>query len=133
MKYYRLLGVTACIILIISCFLPWTWHADVQKTFTGFYSEQNNYGKPGKFLVFFGVVSAAMIMLNKVWAKRVHLFMSALFLGYAIKSYILFSSCYNAYCPEKQYGLFLMLGATIAILVIVVFPKLKLPAQHLQM
>ena len=126
MKYYRLLGILFCITLIVSCFLPWTWHADLHKAFTGFYSEQNIYGKPGKFMVFYGVVSAIMILMNRVWAKRVHLFMAALFLGYAIKSYILFSSCYNAYCPEKQYGLYLMMGSTIAIMIIAVFPKLKI-------
>ena len=77
-------------------------------------------------MVFFAIVSVVLILMNRVWAKRVHLFMAALFLGYAIKTYILFASCYNAYCPEKQYGLYLMMGSTIAIMIIAVFPKLRI-------
>ena len=96
MKYSKWIGFLACIILIIACFLPWTYHAALNKTFTGFFSEQNNYGKPGKFLVSFGILSILLIWLDKFWAKRFHLFLSALFVGYAIKTYTLFVSCHNS-------------------------------------
>ena len=45
MRYSRWIGLAACITLIIACFLPWTYYADIQKTFTGFFSEKNMYGK----------------------------------------------------------------------------------------
>jgi hypothetical protein len=66
------------------------------------------------------------MVLPKIWAKRANLFVCALGVGYAIKSYILFASCYNAYCPEKRVGLFLMLAATIIMLLASIFPDLKL-------
>jgi hypothetical protein len=126
MKYSKLIGVGACLILIVGCFIPWAYYADINKTFTGFFSENNSYGKPGKFLVFFGVASAALILLDKVWAKRTHLFFSAVGVGYAIKTYILFTSCYNAYCPEKKAGIYIMLYSTILILIVSIFPDMKL-------
>ena len=125
MKYSKWIGFLACIILIVACFLPWTYHADLNKTFTGFFSEQNNYGKPGKFLVFFAVLSILLIWLDKFWAKRFHLFLSALFVGYAIKTFTLFVSCYNAYCPEKKSGIYLMLFSTIMILLVSIFPNIS--------
>ncbi len=94
-----------------------------------FFSEKNMYGKPGKFLIFFSVVSAILILLKKVWAKRVHLFLAALFTGYAIKTYILFASCYNAYCPDKKPGIYLMLVCCIIILVVAIFPDMKAPSK----
>ena len=126
MKYSKWIGITACIVLIIACFLPWTYHADINKTFTGFFSEQNMYGRPGKFLVFFALASAVLIWLPKVWAKRLHLFLAALTMGYAIKTYILFISCYNAYCPDKKIGIYLMMGCCVVILVVAIFPDMRL-------
>jgi len=126
MKYGKLIGIVACIILVIACFMPWTYHADINKIFTGFFSENNAYGKPGKFLIFFAVVSGVLILLPKVWAKRTHIILSALFTGYAIKTYILFVSCYNAYCPEKKYGIFLMIISCFMILIVSVFPEMKI-------
>ncbi len=126
MKYSKWIGVAACLFLIAACFAPWTYHSDINKTFTGFFSENNAYGKPGKFLTFFAVISAILILLTKVWAKRTHLFLAALFTGYAIKTYILFTSCYNAYCPEKKYGIYLMLISCLIILIVSIFPEMKL-------
>ena len=126
MKYSKLMGIIACIILVIACFMPWTYHADLNKTFTGFFSEKNAYGKPGKFLIFFALVSIVLILLPKVWAKRTHIILTALFTGYAIKTYILFTSCYNAYCPEKRYGIYLMMVSCVIILIVAVFPEMKM-------
>ena len=126
MKYSKWVGITACIILIVSCFLPWTYHADLNKTFTGFFSEKNMYGKPGKFLVVFSIISIALILLPKIWAKRTHLFLSALSFGYAVRTFILFTSCYNAYCPEKKGGIWLMIISCFIILIVSVFPDMKL-------
>lgn len=126
LKILHQIGIVACLLLALACFLPWTFHADLNKNFTGFFSENNNYGKPGKFLVGFALISMGLFSMKKVWAKRVHLFLSALTVGYAIKTFILFASCYNAYCPEKKPGLYLMLISTILILIASIFPDIKL-------
>ena len=126
LKIFKWIGIAACIVLIIACFLPWTYYTGINKTFTGFFSYENYYGRPGKFLTFYAVVSIIFILLQKVWAKRVHLFLSALTVGYAIKTYILFTSCYNAYCPDKKIGVYLMMICCVVILVVAIFPDLKL-------
>jgi hypothetical protein len=120
------LGLVACIALIVSCFMPWGYYADIKETFTGLYSYNNNYGKPGKFLIFFAVAAFVLMYLPKVWAKRTNLFLCAVTVGYAIKTYILFTSCYNAYCPEKRGGIFLMLFSTVVMLIAAFFPDLKI-------
>jgi hypothetical protein len=128
------MGITACIVLAISCFMPWAYYADSNipnetgRTFTGFFSYQYKYGKPGKFLVFFAAVILLFMILPKVWAKRINLFLSAFTLAYAIKTYILFTSCYNAYCPEKRAGIFIMLASTVIILAASIFPNMNIAA-----
>jgi hypothetical protein len=125
-KYLHWLGLAACITLIGSCFLPWVFYADINQEFTGFYSYQNQYGKPGKFMTIFGSIVLVFMLLPKIWAKRTNLFVSAITLAYAIKSYILFSSCYNNYCPQKLPALYLMVGCTVVMLISSGFPNLKL-------
>lgn len=112
--------------LVVACFMPWTYHADLKETFTGFYSHENYYGKPGVFLTIVAIAAFAFMYIPKVWAKRTNLFLCAIGVGYAIKSFILFTSCYNAYCPEKKPGIYLVLICTIIMLVSAALPDLKI-------
>ncbi len=126
MKYYKTIGLSACVLLIISCFLPWTYYADINKNFTGFYTEKNMYGKPAMFFVFIAIVSALLIYADKLWAKRTLIFLVALSIGYLIKTYVLYTSCYNAYCPEKRYGLYVLIFSTLLLTAVAVFPDGKI-------
>jgi hypothetical protein len=126
MKNYKIIGWLACALLIVSCFVPLVYYADLNKNFTGFFSEKNIYGKPGVFFVFIAMVSAIFIYLDKIWAKRTHIFFSALNLGYLIKTYILFTSCYNAYCPEKKSGIYLLIFSCVLLFIVSLFPDMKL-------
>ena len=51
MKYSQWIGIAAAIMLVIAGFLPWTYHPDLNKNFTGFFTENNVYGKPGNVFV----------------------------------------------------------------------------------
>ena len=125
-KYLHWIGLAACITLIVSSFLPWGYYADLHQTFTGFYSYHNEYGKPGKFLSFFAVLNFVFMLLPKVWAKRANMLICAITFAYAVKSFILFGSCYNNYCPEKLFGLYLMAVSAALILLASVFPNVKM-------
>lgn len=122
MKYYKIIGIIACTLLVISCFLPWTYYADLNKSFTGFFTEQNIYGKPGKVFIFLAVSSAILILLDKIWAKRTLLFITAINVAYLIKTYVLFTTCYNTICPQKEYGFFVLMLSVIMLIVVSLFP-----------
>ncbi|MDQ2862812.1 MAG: hypothetical protein M3R50_04010 [Bacteroidota bacterium] len=126
MKHYKLIGGITCILLFACCFMPWTYYADLNKNFTGFFSEKNIYGKPGIFFSFIAIVSAILISLDKMWAKRTHIFFSAINIGYLIKTYIVYTSCYNTYCPETKYGFYILVGSCLLLLVVSLFPNVKL-------
>ena len=126
MRYSKWIALVSCVLLIVTCFIPWTYHADVQKNFTGFFSEKNAYGSPGKYFIFFAVLSILLLLLEKVWSQRALFFVGGLMVAFAIKTYILFTSCYNAYCPEKKLGIFLVLGLSLLIFTMFLFPDIKL-------
>ena len=121
-RYSRWIALGAFLLLAAACFLPWTYHGDIQKTFNGFFSEKNIYGKPAKFLLIAGGFSALFAFMPKLWLKRTALFLSGLNVAYAIKTFLMYGACYLGYCPEKKIGLFLMLISTILLLVAAMFP-----------
>ena len=131
MKFYKIIGFAAAAIMIISCFIPWTYYADIGKSFNGFFSEKNMYGKPGKVFIFLAVISAALILINRIWAKRVLLFVAAINISYLIKSYVLFTTCYSALCPVKQYGLYLLMAGTTMLMIVSIFPDMKIQNEEI--
>jgi len=125
MKYSQYIGVAAAIILVGACFLPWAFYPDLNKDFTGFFSEQNNYGRPGKLFSILAFIASVFFLIPKVWAKRWNLLIGAITVAYAVKSFFLFSACYNTICPERKIGLWIMLFASFLLLVMTFLPDLK--------
>jgi hypothetical protein len=112
-KYLQYVTAALCIFMMIACFLPWAYYADLDKTFNGFFSEQNKYGKPGRFIFAFAAIIFTCSVFKYNWAKNLQLFVAAVLLAYAIKSYILFASCYRAYCPDKKIGIYLVIFCSL--------------------
>jgi len=125
MKFYKVWATLACVLLIASCFMPWTFYPDLNTAFTGFFSKNNLYGKPGKVFIFFAVISLIFVYIDRVWAKRFNVLFAALNLAYFIKTYLLYTKCYSGICPEKLYGIYLLLAATLLLLLTALLPDLK--------
>jgi len=113
MKWQRWVGVLACIVLIISCTMHWAWYPDIKKYFTGFFSENNYYGRHGILLCFFAGTGILFYFLRKAWSDRLNLIFSAICMAYAITSLLRFGSGYDGFVPDKQPGIYLMLVAAI--------------------
>lgn len=125
MKYSQWIGVVAALVLIGACWLPWAYYPDLNKSFTGFFSQLNRYGKPGKVLVFFSILSILLFLIPKVWAKRANLLVAGITIAWAIKCYISYSGCYEGICPQKLAGLWIMLGASVVVLIMTFLPDLS--------
>lgn len=126
MKHSQWIGILALVVLVVSSFLPWTYHPDLNKTFTGFFSENNAYGKPGKVFIFLSTIAFFCFIFPRVWAKRLNFFVCGVILAYAFRNFIIYSGCYRGICPEKKLGLWLMIIAAIVSLVMAVVPDIKL-------
>jgi uncharacterized BrkB/YihY/UPF0761 family membrane protein len=122
MKYSQWIGVAAAIVLVTACFMPWAYYPDIKKDFTGFFSENNIYGKPAKVFITLAAFASIFFLIPKIWAKRWNLLIGALVMAYAIKTFILYSGCYGGTCPERKTGIWIMLGSSLLILLMTVFP-----------
>lgn len=125
MKYSQWIGIAVTILLVISCFFNWTYHPDLNKHFTGFFSEANIYGKPGNVFIFFACFAIVFFAVPKVWAKRWNFLFAGLILAYGIKSFILYTGCYNGICPVKQPGIWVMLISSLGVMLMAVLPDTK--------
>lgn len=125
MKFYKVWAALVCVLLIVSCFLPWAYYPDIDKTFNGFFSEGNMYGRPGKVFIFFAVISLIFTFIDRIWAKRFNVLFAALNIAYFIKTYILFTNCYFGTCPEKLYGIYLLMAATLLLMLTSLLPDMK--------
>lgn len=112
------LGLAASLALIASCFMHWTWYPDIQKYFTGFFTEKNYYGKPAYFLIAMSLIGIATHLFMKIWLFRINLVASGLAMAFAIRTFLLFTSSYDGYLPEKQPGIYIMLLASILNLIL---------------
>jgi hypothetical protein len=109
LKYAPLFGVLCALLLVFFSFQPWAYYPDIREIFTGFYSRENTYGRPGRTFIFFASLAVLFFLIPRFWAKRANLMVGVLTLVFAIKAYVLFSSCYHGYCPEKKPALYGML------------------------
>jgi hypothetical protein len=109
MRWQSWLGIAACLLLIISCSLNWAWYPDIEKYFTGFYSQENYYGKPGILLSSIAIIGIVLHTFKKNWAYRLNLVFSAIGMAYGVTKFLVYSSGYDGYVPEKQWGIYLML------------------------
>ena len=126
MKNSQWIGIAAALLLIGACFLPWAYFPDLQKDFTGFFSEKNTYGRPGKVFVFLCVIAIIFFLIPKVWAKRANIFIGALTIAFGIKCFLLFTACYKGICPDKKLGIFLVLIASAIMTLAAILPDIKL-------
>ena len=126
MRYMKWVGLFAVILLIVSCFLPWVIIPSKNIVVSGIDSTGTNFGKPGYthfVLSFFFII---FHFIPRLWAKRSNLLVVALNIAWAIRNYFIISMCREGDCPEKQLGLWLVLLASVLILVAALFPDIKL-------
>jgi hypothetical protein len=120
------IGLFAVILLIVSCFLPWVIIPSKNIVVSGVESTGTNFGKPGYthfVLSFFFII---FHFIPRLWAKRSNLLVVALNIAWAIRNYFIISMCREGECPEKQIGLWLVLLASVLILIAALFPDIKL-------
>ena len=126
MRYMKWIGLFAVILLIVSCFLPWVNITSKSIVVSGVDSTGTNFGKPGYthfVLSFFFII---FHFIAKLWAKRVNLLIVALNIAWAIRNYFIISMCREGECPEKQIGLWLVMLASVLMLIAALFPDIQL-------
>jgi len=118
MKYSNWIGIIACLLLIISGYLPWgivpvNGHTQV----TGFGSASfDDFGKPVLFNLYLLPLNGLLFLIPRIWAKKINPFVAAIGLAWALKNLLLFITCRGGFCPTPLYGIFIYFSAAAIIL-----------------
>lgn len=130
MKYSQTIGFIAVVLAILVCFMPWVYIESKNITVTGFKAEGTRFGRPGMFIVYMGSIAALLFLIPKIWAKRVNVFLTAMVFAFAIRNYLLLTTCSAGECPKKQVGLFLLLAFSAITMIMSFLPKIDLSKQQ---
>lgn len=128
MKNASYLGIAAALLLIVSCFLPFTYYPDLNENFTGFYSKQGHYGKPGIFIIFLSVISIILFLIPKIWAKWTNQVVCVLIFAYVLRTFSLFSHSVAGTDTQIKPGLICIMGFSIIILISSLLSKADIKA-----
>lgn len=130
MRFMKWIGFAAAVSLGIACFLPWVFIESKNITVSGIEATGTSFGKPGYFHFIMVVFFLFFHFMPKVWAKRSNLLIVALNLAWAIRNYILISSCQMGECPVKKIGIYLLIPASVLMLAAALFPDIDLSKQE---
>ncbi len=129
MRYMKWIGLAAATLLIISCFTPWVFIESRNITVSGVESNGTNFGKPGYIHLVLTVLFLFCSFVPRVWAKRLNLLVTGLNVGWAIRNYFLISACMGGECPIRKTGLYVVMLASLILLIAALFPDIKLPQE----
>ena len=129
MRWMKWVGLAAAILLIISCFSTWVVISSKNIIVSGVDATGTSFGKPGYFHFFFTFFFLLFTVIPKIWAKRSNLLVTALNLAWAIRNYFIITTCRGGDCPEKHAAIYLVLLASVLMLVSSLFPDVKLPVE----
>jgi hypothetical protein len=124
------IGLLAVILLVVSCFVPWVIIPSKNIIVSGVDSAGTNFGKPGYAHFVLGFFFIIFHLIPKLWAKRINLLIVALNLAWAVRNYFIISMCREGECPEKQTGLWLVLTASVLMLIAALLPDIKLKEEN---
>jgi hypothetical protein len=119
------IGWAAAITLIISCFIPWVYVPWVNFTATGM-DAGPKFRSPGYGHLFLVLFFILFTVIQRVWAKRSNLLVTALNTGWAVRNFLLIGACSSGECPVRKLGIWLVLISSVLMLVASLFPDISL-------
>ena len=126
MKYSQVLGVVIAILVMGVCFLPWSIVIERNIVITGVHATGTDFGRPGLMNIVFSLVMILLFCIQKTGAKRTNLFVGAMNFAWAVRNYILVTTCFFGECPQKQIGLFALLIFAFGAMLMTFFPQISI-------
>lgn len=129
MKNSKWVGIIGVILLFIAAYQPWITVPSKSITISGMNTDGTNFGKPALMNLIVSAVTAVFFLYSAVMAKRVNLFLCAFNFAWSVRNYIIVSTCRAGECPEKRFGLYLLLISSIIIMMASLFPDIAIKAE----
>lgn len=110
-------GILAALVVIISCFFPWIIIESKGILVTGVESGGTNFGKPGYMNFLLSGIFLILSLIPGSWTIRANLFTAGLNFAWSLRNFMLLARCEAGVCPERQTALYVLLIASLIMLV----------------
>jgi hypothetical protein len=130
MKYSKWIGIFGVLLLFLAAYMPWITIVSKGINITGMNTAGTNFGKPALMNIMVSVVSAAFFLSSSVMAKRANLFFCAFNLAWSIRNFVIVTMCRAGECPEKKWGLYLLMVSAVIIMLASFLPDVKLKPEE---
>jgi hypothetical protein len=123
MKNLKWPGIFAALLLVVACWTPWIHIASKDITITGVAAEGTLYGKPGVLHLIFVSFFIVFSLVSRLWAKRFNLLVTGLNTAWMLRNFLVLSLCRAGECPERKWGIYLVLFSSLLMLIASFFPE----------
>ena len=123
MRYSIWLGLVSVLLLALACTMPWVLIPSKQLVISGIDASGTRYGKPGYLHLLLGAFYLIFTLVPAVWAKRANLLVVGFNLAWTLRNFLILSLCRGGECPQRLTGLYLLLLASLLMMVAALFPK----------
>ncbi|MBL7732465.1 MAG: hypothetical protein JNM88_14895 [Chitinophagaceae bacterium] len=106
--------------------MPWVKIESVGLTISGIDAGGTNFGKPGYLNLLCVIFFTIFHLTPRLWAKRTNLVVVALNSAWALRNFLLIGTCRAGECPSRKIGIYLLLLASLLMLLAALFPDMKL-------
>ncbi|ANI90607.1 hypothetical protein A9P82_04125 [Arachidicoccus ginsenosidimutans] len=106
--------------------MSWAYVPSQNLLLSGMDTTGTTFGKPGYGHIFFAVLSIVFFAIPKLWSKRANIFVAAMNLAWAVRNFILMSTCMAGDCPERRAGIYLVLASSVLLMIMTFLPKIEL-------
>jgi len=125
MKYSQTIGLMLAVFLLFLTTQPLVIIESRQWVITGWKVAETNFGQPGKFMLYMGVMNIILFALPYIPAKRFNMVFAILNFSWTIRNFLILSACAMGECPQKQWALYACILVSFAILIMTFLPKIE--------
>lgn len=126
MRSMKWVGIGTAVVLSIACCMVWVTIPSRGITVSGISAEGTSFGKPGLLHFILSFVFILFSIIPRIWAKRSNLLVTALNMAWVIRNYFVITACRGGDCPEKHTAVYLLLIASVVMLISSLFPDVKI-------
>ena len=113
----KILAFLSAILLITACFFPWVIIETKSIVLTGIDTKGTSFGKPAYLHFLLTFLFMVSFFLKTRWSKYAAILFAAFNIAWSIRNFTIISACQMGDCPSKQVAIYLLIPATILMLI----------------
>ena len=123
MKRSTIIGLSIGLLTALACFLPWMSIESKNLMITGMDTTGTKFGKPGLLHLILTGLYLVFTLVPKPWGQKANLLVVAVNAAWAIRNFMLLTSCAGGECPARLIGFYMLLIGSMGMMAATIFTK----------